>query len=52
MTRYLIGAAVVVLLSASPLFAADTMKSANPPAAGSDTSRREGTKLRASGLAS
>jgi hypothetical protein len=42
MTRYLIGAAAALLLSASPLLAADTMKPSNQPAggnaAGSDTS--------------
>jgi len=42
MTRYLISAAAVVLLYASPVLAADTMKPSSPPgganAAGSDTS--------------
>ena len=42
MTRYLIGAAAVLLLSASPVLAADTMKPSSQPAgenaAGSDTS--------------
>jgi hypothetical protein len=42
MTRYLIGAAAVVLLYASPVLAADTMKPSTPPAganmAGADTS--------------
>jgi hypothetical protein len=42
MTRYLIGAAAAVILSASPLLAADTSNPTNPPtganAAGGDTS--------------
>jgi len=42
MTRYLIGAAAVLLLSASPVLAADTMKPSGQPAGenatGSDTS--------------
>jgi hypothetical protein len=42
MTRYLIGAAAVLLLSASPVFPADTMNPSSQPAgenaAGSDTS--------------
>ena len=42
MTRYLIGAAAVLLLSASPVLAADTMKPSSQPAgenaAGSDAS--------------
>ena len=42
MTRYLIGAAAVVLLYASPVLAADTMKPSSPPAGanavGADTS--------------
>jgi hypothetical protein len=43
MTRYLISAAAVVLLYASPVLAADTMKPSSPPAganaAGSDTGK-------------
>jgi hypothetical protein len=42
MTRYLISAAAILLVSASPVLAADTMKPSNQPAgenaAGSDTS--------------
>ena len=42
MTRYLISAAAILFLSASPVLAADTMKPSSPPAganaAGSDTS--------------
>jgi hypothetical protein len=42
MTRYVISAAAVLLLSASPVLAADTMKPSSQPAgantAGSDTS--------------
>ena len=53
MTRYLISAAAVVLLYASPVLAADTMKPSSPPAganaAGADTC--EGAKLGSSWLA-
>ena|SRR5689334_19992529 len=38
MTRYLVSAAAALLLSASPVLAADTMKPSSQPGAGSDTS--------------
>jgi hypothetical protein len=51
MTRYLIGAAAVLLLSASPVLAADTMTPSNQPAGGRHFEWCEGAKLSSSRLA-
>ena len=56
MTRYLMSAAAVVLLYASPVLAADTMKPSSPPGGANAAGQRhfercEGAKLGSPGLA-